>query len=738
MNSIVSGLEAERVEEEHDVIGRRLLEVFRERAISIGTMEPQLRLVTGVALLQVIAAAILVGLRNVRMPSVAVSAAEGQQAVVPTPVFWLVIVFVSLAWSYLLTGVLHGHRLVRLVALGVLTLATWDLWHTGLALTDARMIPSYLILAAVWALGLSTLREPAERAERRRRSVSLALLPAFWLLVAALYLAYWWRLRPFGDPRFFSISVFHQLSEVSFALMPVLFVAGVDFAEWGDVASTRGAALLGRARSPALLAAATAAAGAGVLVFWIEQTSGLHVLRGIGLGAALAACTLVPTLVFRLRRPVSGRVPYAAVFASSLILLGILLGVSYSGASLSNAEKAAAATLVYRHAKPPLFRLEYPISWQPGVKADTPQAGLYYFTAPGASAELDVLFVSRALAPSFGPDPLARLYHPKVLAKARAGGWLVTRFSAATKGGRREGRAWQRSERGALWLLVGIAGPSSFQAAEPAFAQMVASWRPEAGAATSEAAKTPEANARNVTPADRAVEAATFAWLALALVAFAVLRTERRRARPGWLVATCVYFLVAGAYYVLVQLPTLGFTLGLSRDALPSLTRSGLGSTVAVGTLAVVAWLSLRRRLTAAVAEPLALLFALNGGLFAIHWIDRGFESGISTGGRFSIVQAVLVLAALVWDIVMSGEAITNRHNRHFPRHTRVLVYLGYIMLVGTAVLFFSSLHVQTTSAAIEPQFESEGFVENGLLFLGTSLVITFFVLRLSRARTRR
>jgi hypothetical protein len=93
------------------------------------------------------------------------------------------------------------------------------------------------------------------------------------------------------------------------------------------------------------------------------------------------------------------------------------------------------------------------------------------------------------------------------------------------------------------------------------------------------------------------------------------------------------------------------------------------------------------------------------------------------------VAAAVLVLVALLWDILMSGEAITNRHNRHFPRHTRVMVYLGYLLAVAAAVTFFSSFH--TSEGALEPIFESENFSETGLLFLGISLLVTLCLLRI-------
>ena len=65
----------------------------------------------------------------------------------------------------------------------------------------------------------------------------------------------------------------------------------------------------------------------------------------------------------------------------------------------------------------------------------------------------------------------------------------------------------------------------------------------------------------------------------------------------------------------------------------------------------------------------------------------------------------------------MSGEAITNRHDRGFPRHARILVYFGYIVGVAAALAFFSS--IRTAGGVAEPLFERENFSDTGLLFLG-------------------
>ncbi len=712
---------------EHDVTGRRLREVFLERAISLRTMDPRLRFVTGLALLQIVIAAVLVGLRDAHFPTVGLDATEGQQTVMPKVTFWLVVVFIALAWSYLLCGLLHGHRLVRLGALGVFGWGAWELWNEPFPLGTPRMIPSYVLVAGICLVGLHALREsPDEKGGPRR--LRLATFPVLFVLVLGLYLAFWWRLREFQEPRFFTLAFYHQFEVLSFALIPVLFMAGVDFADWGDVVAGRASALLARFRSPLPLAVATALVAAGVLAYFIDTTAGARFGRGFGLAALFAAVVFVAASSLGGRR-VLGRVPYAAVFVSALVLFGLVIGVAYLVSTQTAEEVAAAATIEFKHPAPPRFQLGYPAFWQERELHAKGGVKLFFFVAPAESAQFFVFYIPKSVAAGV-PDLRSLIFKGRATSRRRDGPWQLTVFRLGTK----EGRAWQRTDHGSVWLLAGITQKAAAAAYAPFFERVATSWTTKV---TPFAEKSAAVNTGAVTLRDRVVEIAALSWFAIALVAGTLLVTHRGFSRPDWLLASGVFFVVAGVFFALVQLPTVGFTFGLGRNALPSLSLAAIECFVAVGTLAALVWLAVTRRLTASFTEPLALLFLVNVALIAIQLLDKAIASGRHSGNQFSIAQAVLVLVALVWDIVMSGEAITNRHNRHFPRHTRVFVYLGYITAVATAVLFFSSFHFQTTNHLLEPQFESEALVEDGLIFLGSALVIALFVLRLVRYRSR-
>jgi hypothetical protein len=190
---------------------------------------------------------------------------------------------------------------------------------------------------------------------------------------------------------------------------------------------------------------------------------------------------------------------------------------------------------------------------------------------------------------------------------------------------------------------------------------------------------------------------------------------------------------VAGVLLFFEFLPEVANLLSLPGDRVPALSLAGIQAAVALGTLGVLLWLIARHRLTAATREPLALLFVLNGGLFFIAAMVRVYEAA-RTEARFTIVQAIVLLAALLWDTLMSGEAITNVEGTIFPRHTRVLLFLGYIMLVSSAVLYFSSWQLQATNASTEPFFESEQWPQYGLIGLGVPLLIAGFMMQVGRS----
>jgi len=677
---------------------RRLREQFADRAISVGSMTPALRWITGIALAAVVAGAVLVGLRGTSLPTVPLGAG-GDRSTMPALSFWATIVLVSLAWSYLLGGVLHTYRPARLAAPAIFGFGVYEMLNIGLPVETWRMAPAFAFAAAIGVVSLLALRTDQE-------PLRLPMLSVLFVLALGFYLSFWWRLRPLGDQRYYSLAVYHQLVQLSFALIPLLLVTGVDFAEWADAVAGRASEL---ARSVLPVAAAAAAAGPLAYLLVAESTNDL----GHRVGMAAVFLTIA-ALVFAQARRSHVHVPYLAVFGCALALMGIVLGVVYS-TSGPTSSPAARKTL---RSKAPRFQIAYPASWQEKELPTTSTIRAFLFSSAPEAAQFYVLYFPAAIARTVS-DPRAAIFKGTVTASSHDGPWLRERFREANGN---LGVSWRRSIGGAEWLLAGVAARSTFPLLGQSFDEAQASWTQQL------TAPPPTAAPPRYTSTDRVLEYAGLAWFALAVAAAALLACIPRRTVVVWAGSALSFVAVAGFYFGLAELPTIAYTLfgASSREAWPQLTLRGLEELA--GILTLVALLTRTGRRVAGE------LVGLNLGLFAVYWIDRAISAGVNDAGRLSIVASLLVLFALLWDVVMSGKSITNRDDRGFPRHARILVYLGYVVGVAAALTFFSS--IRTAGGVSEPLFESENFSDTGLLFLGTALVVTLFGLRVRSVLT--
>jgi hypothetical protein len=249
------------------------------------------------------------------------------------------------------------------------------------------------------------------------------------------------------------------------------------------------------------------------------------------------------------------------------------------------------------------------------------------------------------------------------------------------------------------------------------------SWRPGAAA---EAATTAGSAPGFV---DKAAAATSVILLVVAFVLAGLLFATRRRLGAGpWRVAA-FFFVAAATLVAFGQFDLLTSTLlPIPRTRLPHLSLTSLMASAALGTLLVLAWAIYKRRMRE-LQGLFALLLTLIVGLQVVAWIFDLYSQ--SSQLRFTIAQAAVLLLALTWEITMSGKAITNQGGAWFPRHSRVLLYFGYIMLTSAAILFFSSVRVQSTGTSVEPLFEGEFWPRSGLILLGAPLLFTVFMLRL-------
>jgi hypothetical protein len=155
---------------------------------------------------------------------------------------------------------------------------------------------------------------------------------------------------------------------------------------------------------------------------------------------------------------------------------------------------------------------------------------------------------------------------------------------------------------------------------------------------------------------------------------------------------------------------------------------------VAMGSLLYLLFAPLSRKLRHHYGEVCLIVADLNLAFVAYALIAALF---LSMGSRrdteaLSVGQAMIVLAALAWDIVSSGEAITNRHTETFPRLSRVAMFIAYIISVALMVMVSSAGHLVSPAngEAIEGVFESEPLVGLGLILFGAPFIFVMAALR--------
>jgi len=738
---------------------------FRERAISLRTMPRPLRLITGLAVAQVLAAALLLVLRDhgPQAPQVSVYVVDNQLVSVSVPVLVATIVLLALAWSYLVSGVLHAHRLVRVAALA---LFTWAMWHEGVVPHDRGIWTAggIALLVAVWLIAVAAQlydvrlhRRGRDDRSHMRRLVLLTFAAVFAVcggMYALSYLAW-----AGTAPLLFTETLTAHLSAVSVLLVPVLYVAGVDFAEWAHVAGERTGHLVSRLRTPVVLLVVTALA-AGATAGWAAYGFRGHIAwLGQEVLAGVVALALVLLLARGVRLARSTGLPHHVPYAAVVALAVVAYGVTYLSLYLPGEAHAEATAKTmggrieadmgpYNHEGDPAFSVEHPVFWPPTVDADRPD-GLTVVHFDGTRAGDPAVFEVVTAPTSMLPDtagavtavlsglaaphgPLAG--HVAYLASAhRQGAWEVFEvgtYQHDSSARPMQARMWARIDGDRAWVLIGFTFRSVWSVNAAAFDATATSWQASPRVETPAATK-PAAGPQGISDSDRALLIEVGATVLLAML---LLAATRRRWSPkvGGAVATAAMF--AGSVAVFETLASLGVLahaasgsdrglVGLHIDGVQVL--AGAGCLVWLGA---VAW---RRRVGAASRKLLPAALALVVGLQVISWI-YDLYNGVEAAGRFSIAQAVILVLALLWDITMSGEAVTNGSNRWFPRHARVSLYFGYVILVVAAILYYSSLRLPAGGGAVEPQFESDVWPQAGLVILGVPLLVTLFAMRVA------
>lgn len=725
--------EPEAPEEHHET----LLGAFRQRALALLRAERRLRLYTGIAVAQLVACTILALTGDLPLPRIGISSSGTGLSTIPVLILVVSLLMQAFAWGMFLTGLIDTRwpiQVLGLVAFGI---------AFGQFLGPLTLRPVNLFLA----LGLMTAVAAAAAVARWRRrerlgTTGLLLFAVNSALVGALYANSWVASVLGGSSILFGLSLSVQLGLLSFVIITVLFLAGTDFAEWGEVSGERLGSVAERlAGGRAWVVPAIAVlVSAAILADTVRQYRAALIQQLVMaiLGLALIAAVVLAAGALRHRRPV--RLPVAALaVAASLDLVFFLVAVLAAGAVDTKPAFSinGISFATYTHEKAPQFVIERPALWE--VKSFDSPPGLLVVNGLVAANQGMFYVVSYSQAEA-GTDPMATWVRSccpgqdVVSTNAHPyGPWTESDFVDRFATGQLVGTTWTRTDGDRVWLLYGISNPAIASLNTPVFRHMVDTWH----AGVAPPAKSGGAEAAAADAQNHVLAINSGFWVLVALVAGLFLLL-RRRARPG-LAAAAIFLALVGILYLLQtfgsDLEAFGVRLQLGPVHLQGMRIQGVQATVAILTVAAVAWYAVRRRLGDAGQVLLALL-GLAIGLQVLSWMFFVFDQKQASGG-LTVIQLALVTLALLWDVVMSGGAMAQGHGRWFPRHSRVLLYFGFDVLVAATVLFFASLRDQASGAAGGLDVNTDFWPQSGLIILGVPMLLALFVLKLGRVRTR-
>jgi hypothetical protein len=164
-------------------------------------------------------------------------------------------------------------------------------------------------------------------------------------------------------------------------------------------------------------------------------------------------------------------------------------------------------------------------------------------------------------------------------------------------------------------------------------------------------------------------------------------------------------------------------TLGLHDINLPLHLLAGIRLLAALCVLGLVLWLSVQPRLPAAPRRLLAAALLLLAGLQMVDWSFDLVQAQTAIGRLSAVAFAAVFLVAVLWDVLTSGEEVTNGQSLAFPRSGRVLLYLGYTLIAGSVLLYSGSIQIPVTGVLSADILSTDTNAALGLLILGLPLI---------------
>ncbi len=446
-------------------------EMIRDRRMRLPPQSGlSLRLVVGgVATLIFVSGLVVAAGTHLPATSTAIIARQAVlQASLPTPALYLGLFCAVAAWTLIVSGLLFARWPARLLGLAILfaaALAEWlrfgriSLFASGVGIAGLCGIAGVVLADALagWRLRRSHARTViVGRIHWVRSIVLLALVVAPYTYEAIKYAR--------SPPMLFgTLSVVHMLLVTAAFLLPVLFLAGADVA---DFAFTMADGISERFKSGGILLAATAVAAAvGSLLTSIRDLRTIFVPSLVLCAGMLGVVVVIAATAQPYRRWAR---PWPTLMTTAVIL-GAVIAIrllAVPGQSLiAPGLRPAPASVSYTYSGSPKFSLRHPASCQPSASLSKPDLPVVVFlctAVTNAGERLAYEFVVEGLptgsATTVSPREAFRTllaghgqersYH---LRSARdAGPWATTMYSG--KGV--VGEAWARSIRGRIWFIT--------------------------------------------------------------------------------------------------------------------------------------------------------------------------------------------------------------------------------------------------------------------------------------------
>ncbi len=696
---------------------------FHEKVISLDTMEVRLVLPTALAIAIVFASAVLLATRDAGWPLVSAGQVQGTVlGTVPLPTALLTTITIILAWSFILAGALHAHLALRVVAVAAYALVGLVSGIATGSMPAALIITLVVLSVVVAAIGLYiTDRGNGRQAPHLHHRARLRLPTLIWILLATTLIYGLFMLKGLQGGELGSF-IDLQLEALQFLLIPVLVLAGTDFAEWAEVVSGQLSTLVEKVSRQALVGALVAA-GAGILAWaYLHQGPGFSLGGTLGdlAPVAMVAIPVGAISALALRRPTSTRVPFWALGGGAIVLyLGIVSAAAPSIVSSSRSPSSSAPALpplVRAQSADPPYSLLVPQAW---ARTAVHQGAVWSGSSGGRPGRLVLLW-----NPADPPRSLSSVLAAPVALKpdGTSNGWQAASVTTTIAGQPAGGEVWTKHTADVTWTLAGVRVSGLSEASRAPFDNARESFTADPGAGE---------QSSGGGPGDFLVTAGGAAALLLAAGLVLLLVGRGEVATGGLFLALVGLFSAFGPLIAAPVIEAVGAPIG--GGVAP--TNLDVGGAYAVLVVVAVTSIVPGWRLGVPV---LRLILVLTLGFAALHFLYDGvFGTALGAGQRFTAIQGVVLVAAMLWDVLMSGESFTNTGGLAVPRHTRVLIYLGYTLLVVTTVLFLSSLQVQGGGSAGQ-EFESDSYPQLGIYALGPPLLITFFLVNLRAWRSSR